>query len=333
MNLETNYLGLKLKNPLIVSACRLSERIENIKAMEDAGAAAVVMYSIFEEEINYNEAFVDYYMKHGTEKFAESLTYFPHIDQQASFLDKHLFHLEKAVNAVKIPIIGSLNAVSHEGWLNYAVKMQETGISALELNFYRLPVNKETSEMIESNYLTIAQELKSILKIPLAIKLGPYFTSIINMATTLDKIANIDGLVIFNRFYHPDYDIEKMDFKTDIELSHSFEALLPLQWISILRDQIKASIAGSTGIQTSSDAIKFLLAGCDAVMMASCLIKNKIGYLSQLLSGINDWLTRKNFESIKEIQGLMSKMKAAHLIELTRAQYMKALRSFESETY
>ncbi len=331
MNLETNYLGLTLKNPLIVSSCRLSESIDNLKAMEKAGAAAVVMHSIFEEEIKYNDAFLDYFMQYGSESFSEALTYFPNIGNQKSFLDGHLFHLSKAVESVDIPIIGSLNAITSEGWLDYAVKMQDTGISALELNLYHLPTKAESAETIEKQYLDIVKELKGAINIPLAVKLSPFFTSIYDMALKLDKMTGIDGLVLFNRFYYPDVDIDKLDYKTDIQLSNSYEARLPLIWIALLKNRVKVSIAGSTGVHTCKDVIKYLLAGADAVMCASCLMKNQIGYLGILLSGLNDWLKCKNFNSIDDIKGLLCKKLVSNPQELVRAQYMHALRSFKLE--
>lgn len=330
MNLETHYLGLKLKNPLIVSSCRLSEKIDNIKAMEKAGAAAVVMYSIFEEEIRYHDAVADYFMQYGTESFSEALSYFPNIDNQKSFLDGHLLLLSKAVEAVDIPIIGSLNAVSNEGWYDYAVKMQDTGISALELNLYQLPTEQQSSETIESHYIDMIRILKKMLTIPLTVKLSPFYTSLPDFILKLEKIAKIDGLVLFNRFYHPDIDLNFLNYKTDIQFSHSYEARLPLKWIALLKDKIKISIAGSTGVQTSDDVIKYLLAGADAVMFASCLMKNNIDYISNLLSGLSDWLKTKHFDSVKDIQWLVGRKLVANQQDIIRAQYMHSLRSFKS---
>jgi len=331
MDIQTNYLGLNLKNPIIVSSNRLSEKIENIKKMEQAGAAAIVMHSIFEEEIRYDDEFVDYYMNYGTEKFAESLTYFPNIDKQTGFLDNHLLHLEKSVKAVDIPIIGSLNASSRESWFEYAVKMQDTGISALELNLFTLPLKPASAESIEHEYINIVKDLKVALNIPLTIKLSPYFTSITDIALKLDKIAEVDGLVLFNRFYHPNFDIDSLEIKTDMQLSKPYEARLALRWIAILHDQIKASIAGSTGIHTSDDVVKYILAGANATTCTSCLMQNGIEHISKLIDGLEKWMKIKKYDSINEFCGLMSYKKIADPVEFERAQYMKALRNFKHD--
>ncbi|MBN1684687.1 MAG: dihydroorotate dehydrogenase-like protein [Gammaproteobacteria bacterium] len=329
--MQAYYLGLSLKNPIIVSSNPLSEKIDYIKNMEKAGAAAIVMYSIFAEEIHYDDEFVDYYREFGTEKFAESLTYFPNLAKQSSFLDYHLHHLEQAVKAVNIPIIGSLNATSKENWFEYALKMQETGISALEINLFTLPIKPKSSELIEQEYISIVKDLKAALNIPLVVKLSPYFTSITDIALALDKIAHVDGLILFNRFYHPDFDIDQLKIKTDIQLSNPYEARLPLRWIAILYDQIKASIAGSTGVHSSDDVIKYILAGAHAITCASCLLQNGIPYIDQLTAGLEKWMKTKNFKSIDQFRGLMSYKKISHPTELERAQYMKALRSFKHD--
>lgn len=328
MNLETNYLGLKLKNPLVVSSCRLSENIKNIKQMEAAGASAVVMYSIFEEEIRSNDTFIEYFVnENGTELFPEALTYFPKISNQASFLDLHLFHLEETCKKVNIPIIGSLNAVSHTGWLDYAIKMQATGISALEINLYYFPTKNESSEKIEQKYIALIKELKNKLNIPLAVKLSPFFTSIPNIVTQLEE-TNVDGIIFFNRFYYPDIDIDNLTLKTKLELSNSYESRLPFRWIALLQNQIKCSIAASTGVHTSKDLIKYILAGANVVMCASCLMINGVDYLKTLLSGLNEWMQNKNYQTIDEIRGLINKKTIIGHKELERAQYMHALRSY-----
>lgn len=331
MNLQTKYLGLTLKNPLIVSSCRLSEKIENIKQMEKAGAAAVVMYSIFEEEVRYDDSFVDYFMHCKTESFAESLTYFPNIDAQATFLDQHLLHLKNAVKAVNIPIIGSLNAISHEGWLDYALKMQDTGISALELNLYYPPSASQSSAEIEQKYLVTTTELKKKLRIPLVVKLSPFFTSINDIASKLAKQAKVDGLVLFNRFYSPDIDLNNLNVISNVVLSTSYEMRFPMRWIMLLRDQLQCSIGASTGAHTADDVIKYLLVGADAVMCASCLMKNGINHLTILLDGLTKWMQNNNYASVDKIRGLVNKNIEVDKEAFERAQYMKALRSYKNE--
>jgi len=329
MDLQTNYLGIKLKNPLIVSSCPLSEKIANIKAMEAAGAAAVVMYSIFEEEIKHSDEFVDYYLHYGTDKFAESLTYFPNMDKQSVFLSKHLDYLHQAVASVDIPIIGSLNAITMSGWIDYALQMQDTGIKGLELNLHNSALGNKSATEIETYYLNIVQELKHKLHIPLAIKLNPFFTSIEDMAQKLANIAKVDGLVIFDRFYYPDINIDTLEFSPNIRLSDSYDARLSIKWISALYGKLNASLIAATGVEDSSDVIKYILAGADAVMCASCIIKNGIPHLESLLAGLTKYLETKQCSTIKDIQGLISNKKIANPIELERSQYMKSLRSFE----
>jgi len=330
MNLQTDYLGIRLKNPLVVSSCPLSENIATIKAMEQAGAAAIVMHSIFEEEIRCDDEFIDFYLHYGTNKFAESLTYFPNIDEPGSLLTKHLSHLQQAVAAVNIPVIGSLNAITLSGWMNYAVQMQDTGIRALELNLYHAATNMQSAAVIEKRYLDIVQELKNKLRIPLAVKLSPFFTSVGDIALKLANVAGVDGLVMFNRFYYPDFDIDNLEFEPSIQLSNSYEIRLPLKWISILYNKLPISIAASTGVDSCNDIVKYIMAGADVVMCASCLMRHGVSYLEDLLAGLENWLKGKNYSSVKEIRGLMSKEKVANSEELDRAQYMKALRGFKT---
>jgi dihydroorotate dehydrogenase (fumarate) len=330
MDLQTDYLGIRLKNPLVVSSCPLSENIETIKAMEQAGAAAIVMYSIFEEEIRCDDEFIDFYLHYGTNKFAEALTYFPNIDQPGSLLTKHLSHLRQAVAAVNIPIIGSLNAITISGWMDYALQMQDTGIQALELNLYRPSTSVQAAVDIENNYLNIVRELKSKLRIPLAVKLSPFFTSISDIALKLANVACAEGLVIFNRFYYPDFNVDHLEFEPSIQLSNPYEARLPLKWISTLYNKLPISIAASTGVDNSNDIVKYILAGANVVMCASCLMRHGVSYLGDLLADLEKWLKNKNYSSVKEIHGLMSREKMANSEELDRAQYMKALRGFKT---
>ena len=327
MDLQTNYLGIKLKNPLVVSSCPLSEKLENIKAMEQAGAAAIVMYSVFEEEICYDDDMMDCYLHYGTDQFVEALTYFPMFSKQKNFLSNYLCNLKQAVSAVNIPIIGSLNVTTVSKWLDYAIQMQDTGIQALELNLYYPVTNIQSSDVIEKYYLNTVQELKSKLRIPLVVKLSPFFTSINEMAMKLTQIGGANGLVIFDRFYYPDFDIYNLKLDSALQLSSSFEARLPLRWISILYNKLPASIAASTGVHNHTDLIKYILAGADVVMCASCLMKHGIPYLGCLLAGLENWLKNNKYKSIKEIRGLMSKDNVTNPEELDKLPYMRILKN------
>lgn len=329
MSLETKYLGITLKNPVIVSSCPLSQDIDNIKHMETAGAAAIVMYSIFEEEIRADDDFTEYFTHLGEESFAEAITYFPKIENRESYLNQYLYKLKQAVNAVKIPIIGSLNACSRNGWMDYALKMQDTGISALELNLFHMPIDSHSSSEIEKEHLDIVSNLKSKIKIPLVVKLSPFFTSIPDVVAKLDKVAKVDGIVLFNRFYAPDVNINTFEVKVTTELSNSYETRLPLRWTYLLHDKVKCSIAASTGIQSSDDIIKYILVGADAITCASCLMKNGIDYIQKLLQGLEEWMKNKNYQSLDQFRGLISKKSSVNMDEFIRAQYMRSLKSLK----
>ena len=328
MDLQTNYLGMQLKNPLIVASCPLSEKLVNIQAMAAAGAAAVVMYSIFEEEIKHNDEFVDYYIHYGADKFAEALTYFPNMDKQSAVLSQHLAYLRQVTAAVDIPIIGSLNAVTVSGCLDYALQMQDTGIQALELNLHNEALGVASAAEIETYYLSMVQALKQQLRIPLVVKLNPFFTSVTDMAQKLVKVAKVDGLVIFDRFYYPDINIETLEFANDLQLSNSYDARLSIKWLAALYGQLNTSLVANTGVAEAHDVIKYILAGADAVMCASCLMKNGITYLEQLLVGLTQYMTTKQYANIGQMQGLVSNKKIANPAMFARSQYMKSLRSF-----
>ncbi|MCL5260737.1 MAG: dihydroorotate dehydrogenase-like protein [Gammaproteobacteria bacterium] len=328
MDLATKYLNLDLKSPLIISSCRLSESIDNIKQMEKAGAGAVVMYSIFEEEIRNDDNFNEYNFQLNADTFAEALTYFPNVDKQKSFLNQHLYHLKQAVKATSIPIIGSLNAISHQGWIDYAIEMQNTGIKALEINLYHLPTSQQSAEYLEKQSLDLIIELKQKINIPLVVKLSPFYTSLKDFICKLDQEAHVDGVVLFNRFYYPDINVKKLQLVTDIELSSSYEARLPMRWIALLQGQISCSIAGATGVETTEDLVKYILVGANAVTCASCLMRNDIDYLQVLLTGLEEWMREKSYNSISQIRGLLNLKSISNKTEFERAQYMHALRSF-----
>jgi len=329
MNLATKYLKLDLKNPLVASASPLSSKIEDIKKLEDAGVSAVVMYSLFEEQITHETYELQYHLTHGTESFAESLTYFPEPEDFVRGPDQYLEHIRKAKMSVKIPIIGSLNGHSAGGWTDYAKKIQEAGADALELNIYFLPTDtKNTGAKIEQTYLDILKLVKSAVKIPVAVKLSPYFSSMANMAKRLDD-AGADGLVLFNRFYQPDIDLENLEVVPNVLLSTRFANRLPLRWIGILYGHIKASLAATSGVHEHFDVIKLIMAGADATMLCSALLKNGIPHVSKILKDMETWMEDHEYESLRQMRGSMSHKSVDNPAAFERANYMKALQSYK----
>lgn len=332
MNLETEYLGLKLKNPLVPSASPLSSEVDSVKEMEDAGAAAVVMYSLFEEQINRENEALDHVLTTSGESYAEALSYFPDPGVYHNLhAEDYLAHIQKLKDAVDIPVIASLNGVSKGGWMSYAEKMQQAGADALELNIYYIAADPSmTADQVEQQYIDDLKTVKQNIDIPVAVKLAPYFSSFANLAVRLEK-AGADGLVLFNRFYQPDIDLESLDVKPSLELSSSFEKRLPLRWIAMLRPHLKASLAATTGIHTAEDVIKMMLAGADVAMMASVLLKEGIDTLENILSGITEFMEEKEYESIEEMKGAMSSSSVSDPSAFERANYIKALQGFNME--
>lgn len=328
MDLSTKYLGLKLKNPLVASASPLSDEIDNLKEMEDAGMAAVVQHSIFEEQITHEVYELDHHMTHGTESFAEALTYFP---EPSTFIlgpEEYLKHIAQAKKAVKIPVIGSLNGHSAGGWVKYAKNIQEAGADALELNIYFVATDLNISgEKIEQEYIDILRSVKANITIPVAIKIGPFFSSMANMAKRLDA-AGADGLVLFNRFYQPDIDLETLTAVPNVLLSTSQAMRLPLRWIAILYGQVKASLAATSGIHTAEDVLRMLMVGADVTMLCATLLKNGIGYSSEILKEMERWMKENEYESVKQMQGSLSQKSCEDPQVFERANYMKALQSF-----
>jgi dihydroorotate dehydrogenase (fumarate) len=333
MDLSTTYLGLKLKNPVVPSASPLSKELDTIKEMEDAGAAAVVMYSLFEEQIKREQQEMDYFFAYGTDSFAEALTYFPKASEYRLGPEEYLEHLRQVKEAVDIPIIGSLNGVSPGGWMDYAKKMQEAGADALELNIYYIPTDPRLPpETIEKRYLEDFRAAKKGVSIPVAMKLSPYFTNMAYMAKQLDD-AGVKGLVLFNRFYQPDLDLEKLEVVPDVTLSTSADMRLPLRWIAILYGRIRASLAATSGIHTAADVIKMIMAGADVAMMCSALLQHGPGHIKKTIEGITQWMTEHEYESISEIKGLLSQKKVAEPAAFERANYMKAINRYEYKLY
>ena len=328
MYLTTTYMGLKLKNPLVPSACGpLTRDLGKIRAMEDAGASAIVMYSLFEEEILHESEELDYYLTHGTESFAEALTYY-HGNYEFRDPEIYLQHLSDAKQAVDIPVIASLNGISAGGWIDWAKKMEQTGVDALELNVYYIPTSPDLSGVeVEQMYLDVLKAVKQSVKIPVAIKLGPYFSSMANMAKRLAK-AGADGLVLFNRFYQPDLDIEQLEVVPNLVLSTQQEMRLPMRWIAILYGRIDCSMAATSGIHTAEDVLKMLMAGADVTMVCSALLKHGVGRISEIIKGMLQWMEIHEYESVDQMKGSMSQKACAQPAAFERANYMKALRSY-----
>jgi len=328
IDLSTTYLGLTLKNPLVASASPLTEDLGNVRRMEDAGAAAVVMHSLFEEQINLESQELDRYLSHGTESFAESLTYFPDLTDYNLGPDKYLEHLRRVKAAVGIPVIGSLNGVSTGGWIRYAKMMQEAGADALELNVYFIPTDSTlTSAQVEQMYLDLVRDVKAMLKIPVAVKLGHAFTTMANMARRLDQ-AGANALVLFNRFYQPDFDLEKLEAVPTLTLSSSYELLLRLHWVAILYGHVRADLAVTGGVHTALDVLKAMMAGARVAMMTSALLKNGIGHLRTLPASLVAWMEEHEYTSIRQMQGSMSYRSIANPAAFERANYMKVLSSY-----
>ncbi len=328
MFLTTNYMGLKLKNPLVASACApLSRDLSKIRAMEDAGASAIVMYSLFEEEIQHESEELDHYLTYGADSFAEALSYFPG-NYEFRDPDVYLEHLRDAKRAVDIPVVGSLNGISTGGWIDWARKIEQTGVDALELNIYYIPTDPDMSGVeVEQMYLDVLKDVKQYVKIPVAIKTGPYFSSMANMAKRLCK-AGADGLVLFNRFYQPDIDIEQLEVVPNLLLSTQQEMRLPMRWIAILFGQVEASLAATTGVHTAEDVIKMLMAGADVTMLCSALLKHGTGRISEIIKGMLQWMEIHEYESVDQMKGSMSQKSCAQPAAFERANYMKTLRSY-----
>ena len=330
MDLSTTYLGLKLRSPLVASASPLSESIDNIKRMQDAGASAVVLYSLFEEQIRREREALYYYLTHGTESYAEALTYFPEPVTYHAKPEEYLEHIRKAKAAVDIPVIASLNGSTIGGWTQYATKMQEAGADALELNIYYIPTNVEmTAVEVEQTYINILSAVKSVVSIPVAVKLSPFFSNMANMAKQLDQ-AGADALVLFNRFYQPDIDLEELEIRPNVILSSPQALRLPLRWIALLYGRISANLAATSGIHTAEDVLKVMMVGANVAMMTSALLKNGIDHLSVVERGVADWMERREYVSIEQMRGSMSQINSDDPSAFERAQYMRSLTTYTS---
>jgi dihydroorotate dehydrogenase (fumarate) len=330
MNLSTNYLGMVLKNPIVVSSSPLSHSVDSIRRLEDAGAAGVVMYSLFEEQIGFDSYYVDYHLTQGTDTYAESISYFPDMQSYNVGPDEYLSLLRRAREAVNIPIIGSLNGASVGGWTDYAALIEEAGADALELNIYYLPTSTDiTGIEVEALYLDILSAVRQAVTIPVAVKLSPFFSSTANMANRL-VAHGADGLVLFNRFYQPDFDLENLEVTPRLVLSNSHDLRLPLRWVAILFGRLKADLAITSGIHTSEDVIKGLMAGAKVTMMASELLQNGVRRISAVLNELVAWLDEHEYESVMQMIGAISQQHCAEPAAFERANYMKMLQSYRA---
>ncbi len=328
MNLSTNYLGMTLRSPLVASASPLSETTDNIRRMEDAGVGAVVLFSLFEEQIRREREALFHHLTSGTDSFAEALTHFPEPTTYHAGTEQYLELIQRAKQHVKIPVIASLNGSSLGGWTKFARKMQEAGADALELNIYYIPTDVNlTGHQVEQTYVDILKTVKEAVTIPVAVKLSPYFSNTANMAKQLDE-AGANALVLFNRFYQPDIDLETLEVKPNVILSTPQAMRLPLTWIALLYKRIHADLAATSGIHHGQDAVKMILAGANVTMMASALLKNGIDYIKVVEQELRQWMDENEYESVAQMRGSVSQTNAEDPTAFERVQYMRALTTY-----
>jgi dihydroorotate dehydrogenase (fumarate) len=331
MDLTTTYLGLDLAHPIVPSASPISETVDGIRELEDAGAPAIIMHSLFEEQIAQESHRLDHYLSYFTEAFAEAQTYFPEVDTYHVGPGEYLDKIRRAKEAVDVPVIGSLNGITTGGWVDYARKIEEAGADALELNVYFIPTDPEmTGGEVEQMYIEVVREVKAHLSIPLAVKVGPYFSAIANMAYRL-AYSGADGLVLFNRFYQPDFDLENLEVVPHLVLSTPFEMRLPLRWVAMLYGRVEADFAITSGVQTHEDVLKGLMAGAKVMMTASELLRNGTYRIQEMLQALRLWMEEHEYDSVVQMQGSMSQQHVADPASFERANYMKVLQSWRPD--
>lgn len=331
MDLSTTYMGLKLKNPIVPSASPLSTTFSGIRRMEDAGAAAIVMYSLFEEQINFESHWIDHYLSYNTNAYAEALDYYPDLGRYNVGPDEYLNLIWRAKQSVDIPIIGSLNGVSTGGWIEYARKIEEAGADGLELNLYYIPTEtRHDSASVESMYLDVLRDVKRTISIPVAVKVGPFFSAFGHMATQFAD-AGANALVLFNRFYQPDFNLDTLEVAPHLVLSNSNEMRLPLRWVAILYGRVPVDFAITSGVHTHLDVLKGLMAGANVTMIASELLRNGIDRITDILGEMSQWMEEREYESVEQMQGSMSQINVAEPAAFERANYMKVLQSWRMD--
>ncbi len=328
MDLSTTYMGLKLKNPIVPSASPLSRHVDNVKRMEDAGAAAVVLYSLFEEQIVHESLALDHFISHGEHSYAEALSYFPTLNEFNLGPNEYLEHIFRVKQAVDIPIVASLNGVSLGGWIEYAKWMEQAGADGLELNLYFVVTNPDlTAQAVEQDYVDVLTAVKQAVNIPVAMKLSPFFSSLPNLARRLDQ-AGANALVMFNRFYQPALDIEALEVVPHLVLSTPEESKLPIRWVAILYGHLAASMAVTSGIHTPENVIQAIMAGADVTNVCSMLLKSNVAKIDWLLRSVAWWMEEHGYSSIAEMKGSLSQKSCAEPGAFERANYMKALNEF-----
>ncbi len=329
-NLSTTYLGLQLKNPLVPSASPLMQHVTQIKQMEAAGAAAVVLHSLFEEQIVQASELLDHSLNYGAESYAEATSYFPDLANYNLGPEGYLDHIAAVKRAVSIPVIASLNGASASGWVEYAKKIEEAGADALELNMYYIAAEPaQTSAQVEQMYLELVKQVKAFVRIPVAIKLGSTFTAFANIAQQLDH-AGANGLVLFNRFYQPDFDLDNLEVTSDLDLSNPYELRLRLRWVAMLYGRVQADLAITGGVHSAEDVVKAMMAGAKIAMTTSALLQHGVGHLRTMLADLTEWMDKHEYESIKQMQGSMSQKSVAQPAAFERANYIKVLRSYKA---
>ena len=326
-DLRTNYMGIELRNPIVVGACSLSKQIDTIKQIEASGAGALVLKSLFEEQIQLDRGKLEDELSEHEELYAEAVTLFPKIQHGGP--GEHLYWMAEAKKATSMPIIASINAVSDEAWAEYAVKVAETGVDGLELNFYSLPLDPEqTSSDIENNEIAIFTQVREAIDIPIAVKLHPYYTNMMHVATAFDR-AGANAVVLFNRLFQPDISIERAQEVAGLSLSDSRNASVPMRWAGLLHGRLKADLISATGIMTGRDAIKMIMAGATAVQVVSTLYKNGVTHIEEMLSELSTWMDGKGYKSLADFRGQASKKNVKDPWAFERGQYIKALLEFD----
>ncbi len=332
MDLTSRYMGLELKNPLVASASPLTGEVDNIRALEDAGVGAIVLPSLFQEQIEAEMERYEALTGAGADSFPEALGYFPAQSLQHAGPERYLTLVRRAVAAVDLPIIASLNGTTNEGWIEYAKQIEQEGAAGIELNVYFLPTDPAmTGGTVERRYLEILGAVRAAVSIPVAVKVGPYFSAFAHMARALDN-AGADALVLFNRFYQPDIDLVSLGMVKDLELSRRNEIRLPLLWIGVLSGSMGASLAASTGVETAEEVLKYLLVGADVVMTTSALLRHGVGHVATLLSGVNTWLLARELQSLDQVRGVLSRRKVRTAGALIRADYIEMLQGYEAQS-
>jgi dihydroorotate dehydrogenase (fumarate) len=331
MDLTSRYMGLDLKNPLVASASPLTGELDSLRQLEDAGVAAIVLPSLFQEHIEAEARRYEALTEAGADSFPEALTYFPALSASHAGPERYLMLVRAAVEAVDLPIIGSLNGTTNEGWIDFAKQIEQAGAAGIELNVYFLPIDPAMSgRAVEQRYVEILTAVRAAVAIPVAVKVGPYFSAFGQMAQELDR-AGADALVLFNRFYQPDIDLVGLRMVKDLELSRRNEIRLPLLWIGVLSGNIRASLAASTGVESAEEVLKYLLAGADAVMTTSALLRHGVQHVATLLSGVNAWLSARDIRSLDQVRGLLSRRKTRRTGALIRADYIEMLQEYDPQ--